>query len=92
MRNPDWIITNPPFRLAERFALKALSLANTGVALLVRTVFIESVGRHDEVDGERLPVDLAQARDLGIDVAAENIDRDGIAELEPQALGELGVK
>jgi hypothetical protein len=44
VRNPDWIINNPPFRLAERFALKALSLANTGVALLVRTVFIESVG------------------------------------------------
>jgi len=47
VRDPDWIITNPPFRLAESFALKALALTKMGVALLVRTVFIESVGRHE---------------------------------------------
>ena len=46
VRDADWIITNPPFRLAEAFALKALSLANIGVALLARTVLIESVGRY----------------------------------------------
>jgi hypothetical protein len=39
LRDTDWIITNPPFRLAEAFALKALSLTKIGVALLVRTVF-----------------------------------------------------
>ena len=41
----DWIITNPPFRLAEQFALTALEDARTGVALLVRTQFLESSGR-----------------------------------------------
>jgi hypothetical protein len=42
----DWIITNPPFLLAERFALHGLKLACRGVALLVRTAFLESSGRY----------------------------------------------
>lgn len=42
---PDWIVTNPPFRLAEEFALKAFGLARFGVALLVRTAFLEGAGR-----------------------------------------------
>jgi type I restriction-modification system DNA methylase subunit len=41
----DWVITNPPFRLAEEFALRALNVARCGVAILARTVFLESVGR-----------------------------------------------
>jgi hypothetical protein len=60
VRGTDWIITNPPFRLAEAFALKALSLANTGVALLVRTVFIESVGRHERLFSRFKPALVAQ--------------------------------
>ena len=42
----DWVITNPPFRLAEDFAHRSLVVARQGVAVLVRTVFIESVGRY----------------------------------------------
>ena len=45
----DWVITNPPFRLAERFILQALPLARQGVAVLVRTVFMESVGRYERL-------------------------------------------
>src|SRR5262245_48646330 len=60
VRETDWIITNPPFRLAERFALKALSLTKRGVALLVRTVFIESVGRHDRLFSKFKPTFVAQ--------------------------------
>src|ERR1700758_543285 len=47
---------------------------------------------HDEVYRKRLPVDLAQARDLGIDIAAENVDRDGVAELEAESLGDIGIE
>jgi hypothetical protein len=43
---PDWIITNPPFRLAKEFALTALERARVGCALLVRTSFIEGVDRY----------------------------------------------
>lgn len=42
----DWVITNPPFKLAEQFVHKALAIARVGVAILERTVFLESVGRH----------------------------------------------
>jgi len=42
----DWIITNPPFRLGEEFARRALGIAAHGVALLVRTAFLESRIRH----------------------------------------------
>jgi len=45
----DWIITNPPFRLAEEFILRSLPLARCGVAVLVRTVFTESVGRYQRL-------------------------------------------
>jgi len=60
VRDTDWIITNPPFRLAERFALKALPLAKVAVALLVRTVFIESVGRHERLFSRFKPAIFAQ--------------------------------
>jgi hypothetical protein len=46
-RETDWIITNPPFRLAEQFVTTAISRAHSGVAMLVRTAFLESVGRYD---------------------------------------------
>ncbi|QCQ57488.1 methyltransferase [Microbacterium phage Sucha] len=39
-----WVITNPPYKLAEAFAHKALTHAR-GVALLMNSSFIESVGR-----------------------------------------------
>jgi hypothetical protein len=45
----DWVVTNPPFRLAEDFIHRALPLARRGVAVLVRTVFIESVGRYERL-------------------------------------------
>lgn len=45
----DWVITNPPFNLAEQFAVKARSLCRHGVALLVRTQFLETVGRYNRL-------------------------------------------
>ncbi|MER8604791.1 SAM-dependent methyltransferase [Mesorhizobium sp. M0114] len=56
----DWVITNPPFRLAEEFVLRALSIASSGVAILVRTVFIESVGRYERLFVPRPPSEFAQ--------------------------------
>lgn len=45
----DWIITNPPFKRAEDFIKKSLSEAKCGVAMLTRTVFLESVGRYQRL-------------------------------------------
>jgi len=56
----DWVITNPPFRLAEDFIIRSLSIARVGVAMLVRTVFIESVGRYDRLFKPIPPAKVAQ--------------------------------
>ena len=56
----DWVITNPPFKLAEEFLSRALPMARKGVALLTRTVFIESVGRFERVFDVRPPAIVAQ--------------------------------
>lgn len=45
----DWIITNPPFRLLDQFALQAIRLAKTGVALFVRMQAIEGVQRYNDL-------------------------------------------
>lgn len=56
----DWVITNPPFRLAEDFVVRGLKVARKGVAVLVRTVFIESVGRYQNLFEEAPPTLFAQ--------------------------------
>lgn len=42
----DWVITNPPFRLAEEFVLRALGVAEMGAAVLVRSAWTEGAGRY----------------------------------------------
>jgi hypothetical protein len=55
----DWIITNPPFRLAEQFVNRGLELAGIGVAVLVRTVFLESIARYENLFRDRPPMIFA---------------------------------
>lgn len=56
----DWIITNPPFRLALQFIDTALSVAEIGVAMLVRTAFLEGIERHHMLFSKRPPQKIAQ--------------------------------
>jgi hypothetical protein len=56
----DWVITNPPFRLGEEFVLRALEVARRGVAILARTVFLESAGRYNDIFMEDPPTKFAQ--------------------------------
>ncbi|NJR78125.1 SAM-dependent methyltransferase [Sphingomonas sp. 36D10-4-7] len=56
----DWVITNPPFRLAEEFVSRSLQVARRGVAILARTVFLESAGRYHGIFRERPPARFAQ--------------------------------
>lgn len=56
----DWVITNPPFRLAEEFVLQAMTVARKGVAILARTVFLESVGRFESIFKRNPPSAFAQ--------------------------------
>ena len=51
----DWVITNPPFRLAEQFIMRGLEVANAGVAVIVRSAFVEGVGRYDRLFSKTPP-------------------------------------
>jgi hypothetical protein len=52
---PDWIITNPPFNLASKFSLRALNLANEGVAMFCRTSWIEGGERFEKLFRDQPP-------------------------------------
>lgn len=41
----EWLIFNPPFRLAKEFIVRAMAHADYGVAAIVRTQFLESADR-----------------------------------------------
>lgn len=55
----DWIITNPPFKLAAQFTLRALNVSNL-VAMLVRTSFLEGQDRHETLFKPHPPSIIAQ--------------------------------
>lgn len=52
---PDWIVTNPPFGLAEKMLPRMQALARVGVALLLRTQWIETSGRYRDIFDARPP-------------------------------------
>lgn len=56
----DWIITNPPFNLAVEFAERALTEASAGVALLLRTSWMEGAERYNRLFRDRPPRVIAQ--------------------------------
>lgn len=56
----DWVITNPPFKLAEQFIVRSMKIARRGVAMLTRTVFIESEGRYERLFKVTPPSRFAQ--------------------------------
>jgi hypothetical protein len=55
----DWIVTNPPFRRAEEFTLKALQRARVGVAMFVRIQWLESKGRYERIFKNHPPTLIA---------------------------------
>jgi len=57
----DWIITNPPFNKAEEFIRRCEYLSpRAGYAMLVRTAFLEGVGRYDRIFLKNPPNVVAQ--------------------------------
>lgn len=57
----DFVITNPPFRLAEQFIERARSFKGwQGTAMLVRTAFLEGVGRWERIYSINPPTIVAQ--------------------------------
>jgi hypothetical protein len=60
LSSTEWTITNPPFRLAEQFIERALDLSEVGVAVILRSAFLESVGRYERLFSNRPPSDVLQ--------------------------------
>lgn len=58
----DWIITNPPFNLALDFAKRALEpgMSKRGVALFVRSSWIEGITRYNKLFSVNPPSIIAQ--------------------------------
>jgi len=56
----DWVITNPPFKHGEEFVNQGLLVAHRGVAMLVRTAFLETVGRYKNLYVPHPPTIVAQ--------------------------------
>lgn len=56
----DWTITNPPFRLAEQFIERALATSDCGVAMIVRSAFLEGVGRYRRLFSVHPPTHVLQ--------------------------------
>lgn len=56
---PDWIITNPPFNLAVEFVERALDQAGQGVAVLVRTSWLEGAERYERLFRDGPPAIVA---------------------------------
>tara|TARA_R110000765_G_scaffold151673_1_gene254313 strand:+ start:7 stop:741 length:735 start_codon:yes stop_codon:yes gene_type:complete len=56
----DFIVTNPPFNLAEEFVRKALPITRQCVAIFARTQFMESIGRYERLFKPNPPHVIAQ--------------------------------
>lgn len=56
----SWMITNPPFKQAEEFVHQSFRLGIENVAILVRTQFMEGVGRHKNLFSKNRPRIVAQ--------------------------------
>lgn len=50
----NWVITNPPFRLAQQFAARAAEIA-PNYALLVRSAFLEGQARYEQLFSRHRP-------------------------------------
>lgn len=52
---PDWIFCNPPFKIAQVFLERALSIARMGCAFFVRTGWLSGQERYDQVYRDNPP-------------------------------------
>jgi hypothetical protein len=60
IRNVDWIVSNPPFRLAQQFIERSSEIARHGFAMIVRIAFLEGVGRYRDLFSKNPPSIIAQ--------------------------------
>ena len=75
-RNPDWIITNPPFRQAEKFIRQARDRSEIGCAMFVRGAFLEGQARYLNLFSKLPPARILQFTER-VPLLKGRLDRDG---------------
>lgn len=60
MPDTDWTIFNPPFRLAQQFIERGIVTSRDGVAAIVRSAFLEGMGRYKDLFSLKPPTDVLQ--------------------------------
>lgn len=83
----DWTITNPPFKLAEQFIVRALERSANGVAVIVRSAFLEGGARYRTLFHVKPPTHILQFTERVVMLKgrlvrtgaadAKNLDEDG---------------
>lgn len=58
--SPQWVVTNPPFRLAREFVERGLQVASGGVAVIVRSVWAEGASRYENLFRDHPPAWILQ--------------------------------
>jgi len=76
----DWIITNPPFNLAEEFVQRALCVVNVGVAFILRSSWMEGKGRHERLFNPRPPSVIAQHTER-VPMVQGRLDRKAVTQM-----------
>lgn len=56
----QYTITNPPFKLAEQFIARMAATSEFGFAVIVRSAFLEGVGRHERLFSVNPPSHVLQ--------------------------------
>ena len=76
----------------SRDALVGVGNTDGGDVRVGRMLEQAGTGDQREIQRQALPGDLAQAGNLQIDIAAEHIDPDGVADMDAPAAGEGGIE
>lgn len=58
IKNADYIIMNPPFKLIEPFVLHSIYIAEKGILMLARLQFLEGESRYNSVIKDFPPTDV----------------------------------
>ena len=83
-----WTITNPPFRLAEKFIARALETSLDGVAMLVRTSFLEGQSRYAGLFKKHPPTHVLQFTERVVMHQGKMLDPDVPVRTWSKKLGE----
>jgi hypothetical protein len=85
----NFVITNPPFRLADRFIERAFDLNLEGFAFLMRTAFLEGDGRHTRIFSRFAPTVVAQFSERVVMHKGKIVDPNIAVPVEDKATGEM---